>query len=92
MHAIVEDVEGEGSRDDSVRCRVRKDGVGEVGEGELKGEEEHRRHDESKSVLNETRSKARRRVSFDFDEQLIDEEKERSSDSPSARNGELRAR
>ena len=52
MHAVIEDVEGESSRDDSVRCRVRKDGVGEVGERELEDEEEHGRHDESKSVLN----------------------------------------
>lgn len=51
MHAVIEDVEGESSRDDSVRRRVRKDGVGEVGEGELEDEEEHGRHDESKSVL-----------------------------------------
>ena len=51
VHAVVEDVERERARDEPVGDLGGEDGVGEVGEGELEDEEQHRRHDEAETVL-----------------------------------------
>jgi len=50
MHAIVKDVEGERSRDDTIRDGRGEDNMREVGEGSLENEEEGRRHDESETI------------------------------------------
>lgn len=51
VQAVVADVGHKGSRDDSVGHWARKDLVGESGERQFEGEEEHGRHDQSHAVL-----------------------------------------
>lgn len=50
VHTVVEDVEGESARDDTIGDSFGEDEMSEVGEGCFEGKEQGRGHDQTKSV------------------------------------------